>query len=159
MLKLTYLQQDSNDYMVFSDPDGKLWKVYRDNLCTTNDNSIESKVVDTDLLVSDCEFDIIGMLDHHCGDCGVIDFCPSGECCNYSICMDNRFKCVPQDVFCEIAEKAPREAYGDSETRDCRGDCEKEDCDAARSEDLENLADYVYAELQKRKEGSLCEGQ
>ena len=148
LLKLSFVAFDYKDRWVFEDQNGKLWKgEYRygnlEMLSSVDYNTLDGEPCDPMPEGYETEFDIIGMLNMHCGDCGVIDFCPSGECVNYAICNDSRFCFVKTEVFAKLADSAP---LGEAPKRPCCFDsCNNEDCDSVREAQLMGLADAVHS--------------
>ena len=89
----------------------------------------------------------MGDLKYHCGECPVVEYCPSGECTNYDLCADSRFKEVACDMFIKVAQTL---SFGEAPARpDCSESCDNEDCGNVDEQLLRGLATGVYAVLQK----------
>ena len=143
-LQLTFTGRDTANRWTFLDQNGKAWYSYdsdpRALYCCENGKPMPDEY--------EPEFDIIGTLNMHCGDCGVADFCPSGECADYAICSDERFRFVKEDTYKEIAEKA---CWGDLPERpSCSEHCDSEDCGSVADAQYRQLADSVYKVLKQR---------
>jgi len=100
---------------------------------------------------------LLGKLDQHCGNCGIIDYCVTES--GYSICKDARFMFVQVEAFKAIAEKCSSESL-----ESCKG-CQRPDCGVYRHSETDysdevcehseeekesrtrQTADYVYSQL------------
>ena len=104
---------------------------------------------------------LIGKLEQHCGECGVIDYC--GNAFGYCLCTDARFKFVDEAEYKNIAEKAPSyEDVGKQGFEPCRN-CSGENCDECDNNDenrdyvCNHIADFVWQQLKIKLESLICD--